>query len=78
MRFNCGITNEEWQKRVKEWHRHFAILPVTVEVREDGSRVCAWLETVERRAKWAFTDHDGRWGIYEYRYPLPSTTKESK
>lgn len=67
MEFNCGITDEEWKKRVTEWHQFFPILPRTVEVREDGSKICAWLTTIERRAKHAFTDFDGRWAVYEYR-----------
>jgi len=67
MEFSCGLTDEAWKRKAKEWHRWFAWHPVTVHVREDGSRVCAWLTFVERRSDYPFCDYDGRWAIWQYR-----------
>ena len=65
MIFNCGLTNEEWERVHRQWHSFFPLFPRTIEV-VNGKHVCAWLETIERRAVdvryW-----DGRWVDWEYR-----------
>lgn len=78
MKFSCGVTDEEWKKRVNEWHPHFLLFPSVIGVRKNGEKICAWLETVERRAEYAFvgsyTGH--RYAMWEYR-PLSQTAGES-
>lgn len=45
MKFDCGLTDEEYRAEIRKWHRWFAWHPVRV-----GHRDCRWMETVERRA----------------------------
>jgi len=37
------------RKRKERWHNWFAWFPVTLEVYQDGSKVKAWLTTVQRK-----------------------------
>ena len=73
MIFKCGLTQEELDAKklaeelhitaMKEWHDHFAWLPVEV---EKGK--CVWLESIERRAV-CFRKSYGviRPSLWEYR-----------
>ena len=46
MKFNCGETWDEKEKRLKDWHLWFAWRPVRV-----GSHDCRWWEWVERKGR---------------------------
>ena len=51
MKFYCGKTLlylERAQAARRDWRRHFAWLPVTID-RSGENYLCCWLETVERR-----------------------------
>lgn len=76
MEFNCGLTNEAWEAKYKQWHRFFALWPRTVAI-ENGKFVCVWLETIERRADrvWYW---DGRYVSWDYRRLSPTTRERSK
>jgi hypothetical protein len=68
MKLDCGLTYEEklknreqkrqeYVRKVSQWHKYYAWLPVRV-----GSRDCRWLEKVECR--WVenqFSLHGGDW-----------------
>lgn len=65
MIFSCGLTQEEQDRRDKEWHPFFPLFPRTI-AKKDGKHICAWLQTIERRA--AFIHYyEGRWVGWEYR-----------
>jgi hypothetical protein len=63
MQFDCGESDEEQGKRLKLWHRFFAIIP-----RQVGEHDCRWMETIERRlvAQYARSCGDS-YDIWEYR-----------
>jgi len=65
MEFNCGLTREECDRRDKEWHDFFPLLPRSVAI-ENNENICAWLQTIQRRATGIFY-YDGRWVTWEYR-----------
>lgn len=61
MRFNCGPSSEERDRRKQEWHLWFAWRPVRV-----ASGECRWLEYVERKGSFWCTYSGSGWD-YEYR-----------
>lgn len=58
MKFNCGPDWLEKHEAKKDWHLHFAWLPVRV-----GPRDCRWLEWLMRKGK----HHSARRWTWEYR-----------
>lgn len=67
MEFSCGLTQEEKDKCDSEWHNFFPIFPRTIATK-DGKKLCAWLQTIQRRAgRIAYYYYDGRSVVWEYR-----------
>ena len=56
MKFNCGESYEVWYKRLTNWHRHFALIPVRL-----GDEECRWLEYVERKGTLLAFGHGWVW-----------------
>lgn len=51
MKFDCGETAQARQARIQKWHPFFVLFPRTVK-EENGRKICAWMETIERRGYW--------------------------
>ena len=68
MRFKCGSTELERQRRIdylEDWHLWFAWYPVDVSTIQSD---CRWLEKVHRRLEWKKDDMgDWRWHHYYRR-----------
>jgi hypothetical protein len=56
MRFSCGKTWEATRAHLEQWHSFFVIWPRTIGIR-NGTRMCVWMETVERRGVYC----EGNW-----------------
>lgn len=66
MNFNCGLTNEAWEEKYRQWHSFFPLWPRTVKVVE-GVKVCAWMELIERRATHVWFQGAEKLVVWEYR-----------
>lgn len=70
MIFNCGLDFFERAARRRaareRWHNHFAWLPVTVSNNPDGTRNCAWLQTISRKGSCEIGYETCFWA-WEYR-----------
>lgn len=61
MKFDCGLSWEDWSTRRKSWHRWFAWRPVRL-----ASHDCRWLEYVLRKGTFCI-GYGEAWWEWEYR-----------
>jgi hypothetical protein len=66
MIFDCGDTHDTYIGKIKEWHDFFPLWPRTVEIVE-GRKICAWMQTIQRKAMKHYCWFDGCYTDWEYR-----------
>lgn len=75
MKFDCGETREEKEKRLSNWHDFFCLIP-----RKVGPHDCRWLETIQRRT-WFYRTEISRRRITCHSYrakPIPQNNVNVK